>query len=193
MSDIKLVKGYVPGSIGRVAELHGTYSHEHWNFTVFFEAKVASELSEFLGRYDEKRDGFWTASLKGRVEGSITIDGIHAEKEECIFGDSLYPMSCGEEVLVIGLLKRLLTSVETKDTGGYISGLSRALTLRDTSTRKVVLNLLKSTEENSGEQRLTNSDLKYSSNSIAYHPLILVNPSYISSIICSFKGYKIMG
>jgi len=81
MSNIKLVKGYVPGSIGRVAELHGTYSHEHWNFTVFFEAKVTSELSEFLGRYDEKCDDFWTASLKGRVEGSITIDGIHAEKD----------------------------------------------------------------------------------------------------------------
>ena len=81
MSNVEMVKGYIPGSIGRVAELHGTYYHEHWDFSVFFEAKVATELSEFLGRYDEKRDGFWTASLNGRVEGSITIDGIHAEKE----------------------------------------------------------------------------------------------------------------
>ena len=81
MSNVEIVKGYIPGSIGRVAELHGTYYHEHRDFTVFFEAKVATELSEFLGRYDEKSDGFWTASLKGRAEGSITIDGIHAEKE----------------------------------------------------------------------------------------------------------------
>lgn len=81
MSNVEMVKGYIPGSIGRVAELHGAYYHEHWDFSVFFEAKVATELSEFLGRYDEKCDGFWTASLKGRVEGSITIDGIHAEKE----------------------------------------------------------------------------------------------------------------
>jgi len=81
MSNVEMVKGYIPGSIGRVAELHGTYYNEHWDFTVFFEAKVATELSEFLGRYDEKCDGFWTASLKGRVEGSITIDGIHSEKE----------------------------------------------------------------------------------------------------------------
>ena len=81
MSNVEIVKGYIPGSIGRVAELHGTYYQEHWDFTVFFEAKVATELSEFLTRYDEKRDGFWTASLKGRVEGSITIDGIQAEKE----------------------------------------------------------------------------------------------------------------
>ncbi len=81
MSNVEIEKGYIPGSIGRVAELHGTYYHEHWDFEVFFEAKVATELSEFLGRYDEKHDGFWTVSLKGRVEGSITIDGIHAEKE----------------------------------------------------------------------------------------------------------------
>jgi GNAT superfamily N-acetyltransferase len=81
MSDVEILKGYIPGSIGRVAELHGIYYHQHWDFSVIFEAKVATELSEFLGRYDEKRDGFWTASLNGRVEGSITIDGIHAEKE----------------------------------------------------------------------------------------------------------------
>lgn len=81
MSNVEIVKGYIPGSIGRVAELHGIFYQEHWDFTVFFEAKVATELSEFLERYDEKRDGFWTASFKGRVEGSITIDGIHAEKE----------------------------------------------------------------------------------------------------------------
>jgi len=81
MSNVEIVKGYIPGSIGRVAELHGTYYHDHWDFSVFFEAKVATEISGFLGRYNEKRDGFWTASLKGRVEGSITIDGVHAEKE----------------------------------------------------------------------------------------------------------------
>ena len=81
MLDVKMVKGYIPGSIGRVAELHGTYYHDHWGFRLFFEAKVATELSEYLGRYNEKRDGFWTASLNGRIEGSITIDAIHAEKE----------------------------------------------------------------------------------------------------------------
>jgi GNAT superfamily N-acetyltransferase len=81
MSNVEIVKGYIPGSIGRVAELHGIYYHDHWDFTIFFEAKVATELSEFLGRYDKKYDGFWTALLESRVEGSITIDGIHAEKE----------------------------------------------------------------------------------------------------------------
>ncbi|MCG6536190.1 MAG: GNAT family N-acetyltransferase, partial [Syntrophales bacterium LBB04] len=78
---IKIAKGYTPGSLGRVAELHGSYYHRHWGFGLFFEVKVATELSEFLMRYDEGRDGFWTASADGRVEGSITLGGIHAERE----------------------------------------------------------------------------------------------------------------
>jgi len=79
MSDVEIVRGYIPGSIGRVAELHSIYYYEHWGFGIFFEAKAATELGEFLGRYDENRDGFWIASREGRIEGSITIDGIHAE------------------------------------------------------------------------------------------------------------------
>ena len=81
MSEIEIANGYIPGSLGRVVELHGTYYHNHWGFGIFFEAKVAIELSEFLKRYDEKNDGFWTAMVDGRVEGAIAIDGIHAESE----------------------------------------------------------------------------------------------------------------
>jgi GNAT superfamily N-acetyltransferase len=81
MSEITLVRGYVPGAIGRVVELHGGYYHRHWGFGLFFEAKVATELSEFLRRYDEARDGFWTVLAEGRVEGAIVIDGLHAAGE----------------------------------------------------------------------------------------------------------------
>ena len=81
MPDVEIKRNYIPGCIGRVAELHGTYYHDHWGFGLFFEAKVATELSTFLGRYDDKRDAFWTALLEDRVEGSITIDGIHAESQ----------------------------------------------------------------------------------------------------------------
>jgi GNAT superfamily N-acetyltransferase len=78
MSEITLVRGYVPGAIGRVVEMHGRYYHRHWGFGLFFEAKVATELSEFLTRHDSARDGFWTVQADGRVEGSISIDGRHA-------------------------------------------------------------------------------------------------------------------
>lgn len=78
MEDVEIHRGYMPGAIGRVIELHGTYYHAYWGFGAFFEAKVARELAEFIGRYDAKHDGFWIATVDGRVEGSITIDGVHA-------------------------------------------------------------------------------------------------------------------
>jgi len=81
MSDIKIARGYIPGSLGRIAELHGDYYHKHWGFGLFFESKVANELSEFLRRYNESRDSFWTLSENGLIEGSLAIDGIHAENK----------------------------------------------------------------------------------------------------------------
>lgn len=75
------IAGYLPGAIGRVAELHAGYYSEAWDFGLHFEAKVASDLSAFLLRFDPARDGFWTAGQAGRVEGSIAIDGAHASTE----------------------------------------------------------------------------------------------------------------
>jgi GNAT superfamily N-acetyltransferase len=80
MGDLQF-RGYIPGAIGRIAELHGTYYHRHWGFGLFFEAKVARELSEFLERFDEARDGFWTLCSERRVEGAIAIDAIKATSE----------------------------------------------------------------------------------------------------------------
>ena len=81
MADYQISKGYVPGCIGRIAEMHGTYYHEHWGFGPFFEAKVARELGEFVARCHAHRDAFWTANTKQGIQGSITIDGLHAEQE----------------------------------------------------------------------------------------------------------------
>ncbi len=75
MRDVEL-SGYVPGAIGRIAELHGIYYYKHWGFPLFFESKVAIELSEFLRRFNEARDGFWIARMEGRIVGSIAIDGV---------------------------------------------------------------------------------------------------------------------
>jgi GNAT superfamily N-acetyltransferase len=80
MNDI-VIAGYIPGAIGRIIELHATYYARDWDFGLFFESKVASELSEFLCRFNPERDGFWTVMQGGCVEGSLAIDGVHAEKE----------------------------------------------------------------------------------------------------------------
>jgi GNAT superfamily N-acetyltransferase len=75
----RLVSGYIPGAIGRVTEMHAQYYSRHWSFGLFFEAKVARELSEFLECFDGRRDGFWTVVDDGRVLGAIAIDGAKAE------------------------------------------------------------------------------------------------------------------
>lgn len=79
--NVEIVSGYTPGSIGRVVELHGTYYRQYWGFGLFFEAKVATELAEFHGRFDRRQDGFWTALAGGRIEGAIAIDGFQAADE----------------------------------------------------------------------------------------------------------------
>jgi GNAT superfamily N-acetyltransferase len=104
MSDVQIIRGYIPGSLGRVAELHGTYYHQHWSFGLFFEAKVATELATFLGRYDEEKDGFWTAVFEGGIEGSITIDGAHAAAEGAhlrwfIMSDGLRGKGVGNQLM----------------------------------------------------------------------------------------------
>ena len=78
MDDVEIRRGYFPGSIGLVLELHARYYHDHWGFGALFEAQLARGLAEFFGCYDELRDGFWIAAVSERVEGSITIDGVHA-------------------------------------------------------------------------------------------------------------------
>jgi GNAT superfamily N-acetyltransferase len=80
MIDIAIA-GYVPGAVGSVTQLHADYYGKAWEFGLYFETKVATELSQFLLRLDPARDGFWTAIRDGRVEASIAVDGASAQTE----------------------------------------------------------------------------------------------------------------
>jgi GNAT superfamily N-acetyltransferase len=73
--------GYLPGCIGRITELHAAYYQRLAGFGLYFESKVARELSAFCEGYDPGRDGLWLALESGRIEGSIAIDGSHAQEE----------------------------------------------------------------------------------------------------------------
>ena len=101
---ITITQGYLPGAIGRIAELHGVYYAAHWNFGLFFEAKVATELSAFLASYDPQRDGLWIAVAEGRVEGGIAIDGSHADDHGAhlrwfILSDALRGKGAGRQLI----------------------------------------------------------------------------------------------
>ena len=73
--------GYLPGCVGRITELHATYYHQFVGFGLFFESKVARELSAFCESYSADRDGLWLALQSGRIEASIAIDGSHAHSD----------------------------------------------------------------------------------------------------------------
>lgn len=78
---VTIHKGYIPGSIGKIVELHAHYYSQLVGFGLPFESKVARELSEFCEQYDDNRDGLWIALKYGRIEGSIAIDGSRAERD----------------------------------------------------------------------------------------------------------------
>ncbi|MFH1065997.1 MAG: GNAT family N-acetyltransferase, partial [Nanoarchaeota archaeon] len=80
MKNIRIC-GYEPGAIGRIVELHANYYSKHSNFGLFFEAKVATDVSEFLSRFDKTRDGFWIAKDRENIIGAVAINGVKADKE----------------------------------------------------------------------------------------------------------------
>ncbi len=73
--------GYFPGAIGLITHAHAVYYYEHWGFDVTFETQVGRELSEFVARFREGRDGLWVARVKGAFAGSAAIDGRNAGEE----------------------------------------------------------------------------------------------------------------
>ena len=53
----KISSGYMPGLVGRVAEMHAAFYSQHVGFGQFFESKVASGIAEFAGRLDQPCNG----------------------------------------------------------------------------------------------------------------------------------------
>jgi len=100
MSDFELETGYIPGVIGRIADLHALYYSENWQFGKYFEAKVATELSEFMINYDEAKDRIFSLAVNGKIEGSISIDGTSESNNRAhlrwfIVSDELKGMGAG--------------------------------------------------------------------------------------------------
>lgn len=78
MAGYTIASGPAPGALRRIVQMHDGYYGPGWGFGPAFTRKNIAELTGFLGGFDEGRDGLWTASVSGRVEGSIAIDGSRA-------------------------------------------------------------------------------------------------------------------
>ncbi|PKN22614.1 MAG: GNAT family N-acetyltransferase [Deltaproteobacteria bacterium HGW-Deltaproteobacteria-21] len=76
-----VTKGYFPGVVGKVIELHATYYHAHWGFDVSFETQEGRELCDFISRFREGVDFFRAALVERTFAGAIAIDaGPHPEE-----------------------------------------------------------------------------------------------------------------
>ncbi len=71
----QIVAGYLPGAIGRVAEMHGRYYARTHGFGRFFEARVAGDMATFSARLDRPFNGLWLALDNGEIVGSVAVDG----------------------------------------------------------------------------------------------------------------------
>jgi GNAT superfamily N-acetyltransferase len=80
LQDIE-IRGYYPGVVGKITEVHAVYYSEKWGFDVTFETQVGRELAEFVRDFDANNDGLWVATKKGAFAGAIAIDGHHAFTE----------------------------------------------------------------------------------------------------------------
>jgi GNAT superfamily N-acetyltransferase len=75
---VELRRGYEPGLIGRVGELHGRYYAAAWGVGAPFEIMMTREFCEFIEHYDPNRDIVVSAHIGGVLIGSISIVGERA-------------------------------------------------------------------------------------------------------------------
>ncbi len=73
--NIQIHRGYEPGLIGRVGELHGRYYAMAWGSGAPFEILVAREFCDFIECYDPEKDLVLSAHIDGVLVGSISILG----------------------------------------------------------------------------------------------------------------------
>ncbi|GGX38150.1 MarR family transcriptional regulator [Tateyamaria omphalii] len=74
LPQIEVREGYCTGVIASVAHLHATYYAQHYDFGAVFERKVATEMSEFMGRIGNPKNTTFSAYLGDELVGSLSLD-----------------------------------------------------------------------------------------------------------------------
>jgi GNAT superfamily N-acetyltransferase len=72
---IEIHRGYEPGLIGWVSELHGRYYATAWGVGAGFEMMLTREFCDFVEHYDAENDLLLSAYIDGVLAGSISILG----------------------------------------------------------------------------------------------------------------------
>lgn len=74
---LEILEGYQPCIVARVTGTHSSFYSKSFGFGVVFERKVATEISEFLGRIERPMNTIFSAYQGSCFLGSVTIDGEH--------------------------------------------------------------------------------------------------------------------
>ncbi|WP_375280004.1 helix-turn-helix domain-containing GNAT family N-acetyltransferase [Pseudooctadecabacter sp.] len=77
---VELRQGYCPGMIASVVGLHASYYATNYGFGAVFERKVATEMSEFMGRIANPTNTTFSAFLGETLLGSVSLDGEDLEE-----------------------------------------------------------------------------------------------------------------
>jgi GNAT superfamily N-acetyltransferase len=72
---IEIHRGYEPGLIGWVGELHGRYYAAAWGSGAPFEILVTRDVCDFIEHYDAEQDLVLAAHIGGVLVGSISVLG----------------------------------------------------------------------------------------------------------------------
>ena len=72
---LSIARGYRPGVIGRIVQMHADYYASHSGFGQPFESLIAADMAELMGRLHNPRNEVWLALDGQQIVGSIAIDG----------------------------------------------------------------------------------------------------------------------
>lgn len=102
-AQLDIARGYSPGIIGRIVQMHADYYAKYFNFGQPFESLVAGDMADLMGRLHNPRNEVWVVLDDQRIVGSIAIDGEAAGGEAVlrffILDDSVRGKGAGKRLL----------------------------------------------------------------------------------------------
>ena len=72
---ITIETGYCPAIIGRTVAMMAAHMNSQYGFASAFEARIATDMAEFILRINSPQNQIWHAHFDGEIIASLSIDG----------------------------------------------------------------------------------------------------------------------